>query len=44
VHARPYRVGVIDERLGQELHQLFHYFFFNSDFTVGDNCAPLLTQ
>ena len=55
VDVRINRLGVIDERLGDELDQLFQaftstlrayavLFFFRSDFTVGESWAPLLTQ
>jgi hypothetical protein len=38
-------VGVVDEAPGDECDQVFHYFvFLRSDFTVGESCAPLLTQ
>src|SRR5712691_6470253 len=44
VRANSHRVGIVDQRLGDELDQLFHLAFLRSDFTVGDSCAPLLTQ
>ena len=39
-----YRVGIVDERFGDELDELFHLNLLRSDLTVGESCAPLLTQ
>ena len=44
VRPDPYRVGIVDERFGDELDQLFHLNFLRRDLTVGESCAPLLTQ
>ena len=39
-----YRVGIVDERFGDELDEPFHLRFLIRDLTVGESCAPLLTQ
>lgn len=44
MHPDSHRVGIVDERFGDELHQLFHLNFLRRDLTVGESCAPLLTQ
>src|SRR5712692_6172229 len=44
VRADSHRVGIVDQGLRHELDQFLHFVFFRRDFTVGDNCAPLLTQ
>ena len=39
-----HRVGIVNERFGDELDELFHLNFLSRDLTVGESCAPLLTQ